>query len=208
MPPSNDNICEQSQKYHVVNNYLYKPINLEEHQSKPNISLRYSERYFPEDIYEDQRYQYDRQDREDRVQHHHQRQPVQVGFQHQHQHQQVQQVQQPQRVTQPARQQNIVQQQQQYQTRKATIPQPTHQIHTSPIPYTQTIITPAPSAQPTPYRFATPITNHPQQHQTHQQVFRSPEEINISLQQRRPQIFIATSTPRYYEDEYSYERRK
>uniref|UniRef100_T1GTZ1 Chitin-binding type-2 domain-containing protein n=1 Tax=Megaselia scalaris TaxID=36166 RepID=T1GTZ1_MEGSC len=163
MPPSHDNICEQSQKYHVVNNYLYKPINLEEHQSKPNVSLRYSERYFPEDIYEDQRYQYEsRQDRE-RAQHHHQRQPVQVGFQHAQPQQpqpqqQIHQVQQPQRVTQPTR----------------------HNL----------------------------VTNHPQQHQTHQQVFRSPEEINISLQQRRPQIFIATSTPRYYEDEYSYERRK
>ncbi len=40
MPPSNENICEQSQKYHFVNDYLYKPINMEEHQSKPNVSLR------------------------------------------------------------------------------------------------------------------------------------------------------------------------
>lgn len=41
MPPSEDNICEQSSKYHFVNDYLYKPINMEEHQSKPNVSLRY-----------------------------------------------------------------------------------------------------------------------------------------------------------------------
>lgn len=40
MPPSDENICEQSAKYHFVNEYLYKPINMEEHQSKPNVSLR------------------------------------------------------------------------------------------------------------------------------------------------------------------------
>lgn len=41
MPPSEENICEQSAKYHFVNDYLYKPINMEEHQSKPNVSLRF-----------------------------------------------------------------------------------------------------------------------------------------------------------------------
>lgn len=40
MPPSNENICEQSSKYHFVNDYLYKPINMEEHQTKPNVTLR------------------------------------------------------------------------------------------------------------------------------------------------------------------------
>lgn len=40
MPPSDENICEQSAKYHFVNDYLYKPVNMEEHQSKPNVSLR------------------------------------------------------------------------------------------------------------------------------------------------------------------------
>jgi flagellar motor protein MotB len=40
MPPSEENICEQSSKYTFVNDYLYKPINMEEHQSKPNVSLR------------------------------------------------------------------------------------------------------------------------------------------------------------------------
>lgn len=40
MPPSNENICEQSAKYHFVNDYLYKPINMAEHQSKPNVTLR------------------------------------------------------------------------------------------------------------------------------------------------------------------------
>lgn len=48
MPPGNDNICEQSSKYHFVNDYLYKPVNLEEHQTKPNVSLRYSERFYPD----------------------------------------------------------------------------------------------------------------------------------------------------------------
>jgi len=40
MPPTDDNTCEQSSKYHFVNDYLYKPINMEEHQTKPNVSLR------------------------------------------------------------------------------------------------------------------------------------------------------------------------
>lgn len=55
MPPSGDNICQQSSKYHIVNDFLYKPINVEEHQTKPNVTLRYSERYYPEDIYHDER---------------------------------------------------------------------------------------------------------------------------------------------------------
>lgn len=64
MPPSGENICQQSSKYHVVNDYLYKPVNLAEHESKPNITLRYSERYYPESFYQDDRqedYQQDRQ---------------------------------------------------------------------------------------------------------------------------------------------------
>lgn len=64
MPPSGENICQQSSKYHVVNDYLYKPVNLAEHESKPNITLRYSERYYPENFYQDDRqedYQQDRQ---------------------------------------------------------------------------------------------------------------------------------------------------
>lgn len=40
MPPSDENICQQSQKYHFVNEYLYKPINMEEFKSKPNVTLR------------------------------------------------------------------------------------------------------------------------------------------------------------------------
>lgn len=52
MPPGGDNICEKSSQYHFVNEYLYKPVNLEEHQQEPNISLRYSERYYPGNYYE------------------------------------------------------------------------------------------------------------------------------------------------------------
>lgn len=52
MPPGKDNICSQSSQYHFVNEYLYKPVNLEEHQHKPNVTLRYSERYFPDRYYQ------------------------------------------------------------------------------------------------------------------------------------------------------------
>lgn len=51
MPPGGDNICAKSSQFHFVNEYLYKPINLEEHQSKPNISLKYSDRYYPDTYY-------------------------------------------------------------------------------------------------------------------------------------------------------------
>lgn len=74
MPPSSDNICEQSSKYHIVNDYLYKPINVEEHQTKPNITLRYSERYYPENFYHDER-----QDRQQEYQQE-RRQPVFINF--------------------------------------------------------------------------------------------------------------------------------
>ncbi|KAK4885460.1 hypothetical protein RN001_001731 [Aquatica leii] len=56
MPTGHDNICTQSTKYHFVNEYLYKPINLEEHQSKPNITLRYSERFYPDNYNYQQEY--------------------------------------------------------------------------------------------------------------------------------------------------------
>lgn len=48
MPPGGDNICEKSSDYHFVNEFLYKPLNLEEYQHKPNVTLRYSDRYYPE----------------------------------------------------------------------------------------------------------------------------------------------------------------
>lgn len=62
MPPSHENDCQDSAKYHVVNDYLYKPLNMEEHQRKPNVSIRYAERYFPENIYYDDRRYYRNQD--------------------------------------------------------------------------------------------------------------------------------------------------
>ncbi|XP_034102423.1 putative cyclin-dependent serine/threonine-protein kinase DDB_G0272797/DDB_G0274007 [Drosophila nasuta] len=237
MPPSHDNICKQSSKYHIVNDYLYKPINLQEHQSKPNVTLRYSERYFPENYYEHERYDDEEEELpapRPRIQHQPQqqqqpqRQPIayhpqpqaqpqlQLQLQHQPQVQRVQYQPQSQVVTQ------IRHQQPQPTTIAYRKPLPTttiqpqiqpqlqlHQLHQQQRPQTL-----APTVTPAPYRFFTAAPPqlqhlHQQQQQQHQQqVFRTPEEINISLQQRRPQVFIATSTPRYYEDEYLYERRK
>ncbi|XP_030757076.1 uncharacterized protein LOC115882949 [Sitophilus oryzae] len=113
MPPGGDNICEKSSDYHFVNDYLYKPVNLQEYQQKPNVSLRYSDRYFP-DAYRP------RYDDEDDAPVHHQ-----------------------------------------------------HSVRVTNVPRYQPV-------QSTTFR--------PQS--TLSQVFRSPEEINISLQQRRPQYSI------------------
>ncbi|XP_038218890.1 uncharacterized protein LOC119837083 [Zerene cesonia] len=63
MPPTHDNICQKSSKYHFVNEYLYKPINEEEVQRKPNAPLKYSERYYPSEVYTDDRYE--REDEEE-----------------------------------------------------------------------------------------------------------------------------------------------
>ncbi|XP_017106955.2 putative mediator of RNA polymerase II transcription subunit 12 [Drosophila bipectinata] len=242
MPPSHDNICKQSSKYHIVNDYLYKPINLQEHQSKPNVTLRYSERYFPENYYEHERYDDEEEEepaprpriqpQQQPQQHHHRIQQQQP----QQQHRQVVAYQQPQQQPQVRVQYQQPQHQQvQHQTaapqpqvvtqiRHQPQPQPTTLAYRKPLPATtvqpqlqfhqpqlqlhqQRPQTLAPTVTPAPYRFftAAPQLQHLQQQQ--QQVFRTPEEINISLQQRRPQVFIAT-TPRYYEDEYLYERRK
>ncbi|CAG9760255.1 unnamed protein product [Ceutorhynchus assimilis] len=116
MPPSGDNICEKSSDYHFVNDYLYKPLNLEEYQQRPNISLRYSDRYFPDSY----RPRYDDEEEDLRPVH--------------HQHSV--------RVTNAPR----------YQQVQSTTFRPQSQLS---------------------------------------QVFRSPEEINISLQQRRPQYTTA-----------------
>ncbi|XP_022190525.2 uncharacterized protein LOC111048853 [Nilaparvata lugens] len=51
MPPSSDNICKQSSQFHFVNDYLYRPINEDEVQRKPNVTLRYADRYYPENYY-------------------------------------------------------------------------------------------------------------------------------------------------------------
>ncbi|XP_018318663.1 uncharacterized protein LOC108732390 isoform X5 [Agrilus planipennis] len=63
MPPSKENICTESSKFHIVNDYLYKPVNLEEHQRKPNVTLRYHERYYPEEYH-----QYPENDYDDELQ--------------------------------------------------------------------------------------------------------------------------------------------
>lgn len=55
MPPSGDISCKKSSQYHFVNEYLYKPLNLQEAETKPNVTLRYSERYYPADIHADER---------------------------------------------------------------------------------------------------------------------------------------------------------
>ncbi|XP_066157458.1 uncharacterized protein [Euwallacea fornicatus] len=125
MPPSGDNICEKSSDYHFVNDYLYKPVNLEEYQQRPNTSLRYSDRYFPESY----RPRYEDEEEDAR---------------------------------------------------------PVHRQHS--IRVTQT----APRYQPvqsTTFRPQSPVG----------QVFRSPEEINISLQQRRPAQYTTAKYVDVYE---------
>lgn len=62
MPPTHDNICQKSSKYHFVNEYLYRPINEEEVQKKPNVSLKYSDRYYPAEVYRDDRYEGDEEE--------------------------------------------------------------------------------------------------------------------------------------------------
>lgn len=52
MPPGGDNICQQSSQFHFVNDFLYRPINAEEAQSRPNVTIRYADRYYPENYYE------------------------------------------------------------------------------------------------------------------------------------------------------------
>lgn len=44
--------------------------------------------------------------------------------------------------------------------------------------------------------------------QQQQSAYRSPDDINISLQQRRPQIVFQPTTARYDEEDYNYEKRK
>ncbi|KAJ8976509.1 hypothetical protein NQ317_009078, partial [Molorchus minor] len=128
MPPGGDNICEKSSDYHFVNDFLYKPVNLEEYQQSPNVTLRYSDRYYP-DAY--------RQYREEEVQ-------APTNYKHSA------------RVVQPQRLQNTV----------------------------------APR----------PVTIRPQP--TAAQVFRSPEEVNIPLQARRPVQQIQYTTAKYLDDDY------
>ncbi|XP_078035760.1 uncharacterized protein LOC144469407 isoform X2 [Augochlora pura] len=124
MPPSGDISCKKSSQYHFVNEYLYKPLNQQEVETKPNVTLRYSERYFPADIHADERETGD------------------------------------------------------YQiTPSAPIRRPSQPIYASSQPALNSIPASArPQSQGLP-QFRLPLN----------QVFRSPEEVNIPLQQRRPQ---------------------
>nr|XP_021197946.1 adenylate cyclase, terminal-differentiation specific isoform X1 [Helicoverpa armigera] len=65
MPPTHDNICQKSSKYHFVNEYLYRPVNEEEVQRKPNVSLKYSDRYYPAEVYRDDRYEQEEEEEEE-----------------------------------------------------------------------------------------------------------------------------------------------
>ncbi|CAL7933133.1 unnamed protein product [Xylocopa violacea] len=124
MPPSGDINCKKSSQYHFINEYLYKPLNLDEAETKPNVTLRYSDRYFPADIHPDER---------------------EVGD---------------------------------YQiTPSAPVRRPTVPVYANPQPAALNSI--PPSARPQ-------STGHPQFRLPVNQVFRSPEEVNIPLQNRRP----------------------
>ncbi|KAB0804320.1 hypothetical protein PPYR_01290 [Photinus pyralis] len=140
MPTGHDNICQQSTKYHFVNDYLYKPVNLEEHQTKPNITLRYSDRYYPDNY--SYLTDYGDENEEPRPQY---KQPV----------------------------------------------RPAVPVHSTPNPYRTVTV----HRRPVPTQFAP--TYRPE---SLPQVFRSPEEVNISLQQRRPP-FVAQ---RYSNSEEDY----
>ncbi|XP_050422703.1 transcription factor SPT20 homolog isoform X2 [Adelges cooleyi] len=61
MPPSGENICKQSSQYHFVNDFLYRPVNAEEAQSRPNVTIRYGDRYYPGNNYEGDE-EYDREE--------------------------------------------------------------------------------------------------------------------------------------------------
>ncbi|KAK0162216.1 hypothetical protein PV327_008569 [Microctonus hyperodae] len=147
MPPSGDIMCKKSSQYHFVNEYLYKPLNQQEAESKPNVTLRYSERYFPGDIFTDER---------------------EADNYHQ-------------------------------------VSQQRRPLHQQPLYLSQqsTTINSIPSvARPSPVPHSLPQYRLPQN-----QVFRSPEEVNIPLQQRRPQPQqqILRRYPQVRPDEEDYE---
>ncbi|KAG8238188.1 hypothetical protein J437_LFUL014064 [Ladona fulva] len=126
MPPGGDNICKKSSQFHFVNEYLYRPINAEEAQTKPNVTLRYADRYYPET------YNQRNDEEEDFLPH-------------------------PQRQRLPA-------------------PSSSRPVQSPPRPSIQpaTILRTAPQH---PFQQRTALGN---------QVFHSPEEVNIPLQHRRP----------------------
>lgn len=161
MPPSGDNICQQSSKYHIVNDFLYKAINVEEHETKPNVSLKYSERYYPEDIYHDERQE--QEEDEYPIRNDYRRQPV--GSYH------------------------------------CT---PSHSFFSKSTNsfccFAQIQVGLRKSIQQT-----TP-SYRPAQQTPQVNVYRSSDDINIPLQQRRPQIVLNPTTTRYQDEEYNYEK--
>lgn len=64
MPPSSENICKQSTQYHFVNDFLYRPVNTEEANSRPNVTLRYGDRYYPGSSFEAEEEYTDREQEE------------------------------------------------------------------------------------------------------------------------------------------------
>ncbi|CAH2067608.1 unnamed protein product, partial [Iphiclides podalirius] len=69
MPTSQENICQKSSKYHFVNDYLYRPINQEEVDRKPSLSLKYSDRFYPAEVYRDDRYDQEEEEEEEQPRH-------------------------------------------------------------------------------------------------------------------------------------------
>ncbi|CAG5002291.1 unnamed protein product, partial [Parnassius apollo] len=69
MPSTQENICQRSSKYHFVNDYLYRPINEEEHMRKPSVILKYSDRFYPAEVYRDDRYNQDQEEEEEEQSH-------------------------------------------------------------------------------------------------------------------------------------------
>lgn len=156
MPPSSENICKQSTQYHFVNDFLYRPVNTEEANSRPNVTLRYGDRYYPGSSSETD-YSYDESSLSK-----HQQKPAQdedeevVEFRQR---------------PQPALRQRFPQQQQQQQRQQQ--PQPTQQ---------HVLSTPRPLVlQQQPQQFVRQLSSP-----SPNQVFHSSEEVNIPLQQRRP----------------------
>lgn len=182
MPPSNENICQKSSAFFFVNDYLYRPVNEEEVQRKPNVSLRYSDRYYPQNYFGDA--EEGLQPQQVQSQHVPQRVPLQQGL-----HTQA-----PRRTApqQPAPQQAV-----HYQPtpRPSAAQQPSYR-----------------QANPSNQVSMQALKRHRPCHSVSVisiapfrllQVFHSPEEVNIPLQLRRPVATTARSfQPTVASDEY------
>lgn len=159
MPPSSENICKQSAQYHFVNDFLYRPVNTEEANSRPNVTLRYGDRYYPgSGSFEADESEYDRDEEAP---------PSRRPQQQQQQQQFV--------VRQPAQQQQFVVRQRVQQQ-----PQPAQSQQLPVLSTPRTLVLQQQQPQQQQQQFARQSTQSPNQ------VFHSSEEINIPLQQRRP----------------------